>query len=294
MTTSTASPAGCDQATQLRALVASLRQHEDPTHQPPAPSPPARPAVPIIAIGSGKGGVGKTCLGVNLSIALRSQQTQPVLVDADLGSANADVLLGVAPTRRLDRALVGDARPGDLLVDAPGGIRCLPGIVGRSDLATPMRVQRLVAGLAPLDRHCDAIVIDTAAGNTSQVRTLLHHADLALIVVIPEPTSIADAYALIKLLRTDRDQSPTAHAPEIALVINQADPDQAKRVADRITRVCDRFLGWQPTRLGSVPRDAQIPASVARRRPLQLADPTAPASLAIASIAQSVRKRFGL
>ena len=299
MTPTTASPARTDQASRLRDLVASLRDTDDtprPSRHPiePQPIPRRRPAVPIIAIGSGKGGVGKTCLGVNLAAALCAAGSRPVLIDADLGSANADVLLGLTPARRLDRALTGAARLEQLLITGPGGIGCIPGVVGRAELATPLRIERLIDGMGPLDQHCDTIIVDTAAGNSDAVRALLRHADLALIVAIPEPTSIADAYALIKLLRHDLTKAPQPHTPEIALVVNQADATQAKRVVDRIASVCDRFLGWQPTCLGRVSLDRHMVDSVRARRPVKLTHPEASASRAITSLASTIRDRFGL
>lgn len=291
---------GSDQATRLRALVASLRDRpgEDPAPIAvrPRPAVPARrPAIPVIAVGSGKGGVGKTCLSVNLAIALARTGLRVTLIDADLGSANADVLLGLTPARRLDRAIRGTSCLADLAIDAPGGVRLVPGVVGLAGRGSAWGIEHVLDLMGPLDRVCDAIVLDTSAGIGSSVRSVLRYADLAIIVATPEPTSVADAYALIKILASERAAPMLpAHQFAVGLVINQAQGNLAQRVADRIGRVCERFLDWQPIRLGSIPHDRCVFESVLRRMPVVVSQPDAPASRAIAALARDIRGRFGL
>jgi len=256
---------------------------------------PSKKTPRVVALMNQKGGVGKTCLSVNLTIALASTGLRVTLIDADLGSANADVLMGLTPPRRLDRALAGTTPLADLAVDAPGGVRLIPGVVGDPGRGISSGIQRVLDAMGPLDRVCDAIVLDTSAGLGPSVRSVLRYTDLAIIVATPEPTSIADAYALIKTMHHERDNpSLQTHEHTLGLVINQADSDRAQRVADRIGRVCDRFLGWQPIHMGSVPHDRCVFESVLRRTPVMLSEPDSPASRAIIALAKVIRERFGL
>lgn len=193
-------------------------------HGPPddaAPPAPARTPTPgpaaaatrtarVLTIASGKGGVGKTNLAVNLSIALARAGQRVALVDADMGVANADVLCGLNPRARLDQAIVAWSGTGpgsearrtlnDLAVDAPGGFRLVPGAVAhvRSTDADPALRQRFLDGLFDLDTTADLIVLDAPAGVGPTVLACVEAADRTMVVATPEPTSIADAYALIK------------------------------------------------------------------------------------------------
>jgi flagellar biosynthesis protein FlhG len=258
----------------------------------------------LIALASGKGGVGKTNISVNLAIALSAMGKRTTLVDADLGLANADVLCGLMPARRLEHVVgvagfpaggraASSAQPAagirDIAVEAPGGFRLIPGAAGIARMSELTRDERarLLYGIGELERDSDFVLIDAAAGISRDVITFMQVADLGIIVTTPEPTAITDAYALIKCVLQERPLAQRAHhlrpdagatppRPRLALVINQAaDDKEAAAVHARIAGACSRFLGYQLPLLGSVVHDARISTAVRRRRPVLLDAPRA-------------------
>ncbi|MBY0309306.1 MAG: AAA family ATPase, partial [Phycisphaerales bacterium] len=185
-----------DQARRLRSLMDAG----------PLPVPGRRARV--VAVSSGKGGVGKTNLAVNLAIALQRRGVRTTLLDLDLGLANADLLCGLNPPSRLDRAALRDITLEALTVLAPGGFRLVPGSVGLGrpgaraavGLGAPSEADTsALARLHELDACSDVVILDTGAGMGQLVRSCLAVAELVLLVATPEPTSIADAYALLKV-----------------------------------------------------------------------------------------------
>lgn len=255
MSTAAAQRPASDQAARLRRLI-----HE------PALRPP-----PIAAIASGKGGVGKSLLAVSLA-ALLAPSRRVVLLDADFGAANADIMLGVAPLRRLDEpfrtAFAQGRRPRDIALEVgedPGRFRLVPGIVGRGIAPDPEQRRRLLASLGEFGLDTDLLVIDTAAGVGDEVLDMLAGADCPLVVTTPEPTALADAYALLKSMLRRHGPAPLART---ALVINMArDRASAERVYRRIAAVADRFLGVRPILAGWVPIDRRLAEGVRAQRP---------------------------
>jgi flagellar biosynthesis protein FlhG len=277
-----------DQASRLRALVETA-----------APAPVRRRAK-VLTISSGKGGVGKTTASVSLSIAMTQLGWRTTLLDADLGMANADVLCGLTPTRRLEqfvgvsdrtRAVGAPSRLEDIAIDAPGGFRLIPGSVGvarMAELAAHERT-RLMGALDELEEDTELLIVDTGAGLGREVLSFMHSADLALVIATPEPTSIADAYALIKcaLLGGAGPPGPRLPVPEdgrpalprIGLVVNQvSSKKEADAVHARIASVCHRFLHYRLPCLGWVAQDGQVGAAVRKRKPLILDEPRCQAS----------------
>lgn len=260
-----------DQASRLRQLVGGMRAATRPKSADPSAPRPA----PIIAVASGKGGVGKTTTCVNLSISLARQNRRICLLDADLGCANADVVCGMMPQSRLgDEAKQGGSIGlSDLIVEAPGGFGLIPGSVGighAGELDEHGRA-RLVAHLDELRVGHDALLIDTSAGLGDAVTGFLRAADFGVVVMTPEPTSVADAYALIKVLVTRSGEEGAGTASRTGLVINQVGGRrEAERVYRRMAGVCDRFLGIEVPMLGYIRSDKRVGRAVKARSPYML------------------------
>lgn len=274
-----------DQASRLRALVEAMSGSHVAVPAHPSPR-----RVPVIAIASGKGGVGKTNLAVNLSICLAQAGRRATLLDADLGMANADVLCGLTPGRRLDDVLRDPAGPGlaSCIVRAPGGFLLVPGAVGVAriaDLDGASR-QRLVDQLEALESRSDVVFVDTGAGVGRDVLAFATCADWLMVVVTPEPTSITDAYGLIKCVLA-RSQERCAAPPRLALVVNEARRrDEIDAVSTRLETTCERFLGCRPLVLGGVRLDARVGRSVRRRVPHLLGCPHSPASRDVRAVGE--------
>lgn len=264
-----------DQAARLRELVDELMLGALDSSAPAKPSTPAPVSTGrIVAITSGKGGVGKTFTAVNLAIAATRLGFRVTLVDADPGLANADVMCGLAPGRRL-----GDASRRNLIdleVPAPGGFSLVPGSVGTHALHGESHADRarFSLDLRELAAHRDLVIVDTGAGVAPGIISCAAAADLAIVVVTPEPTSMADAYAMIKCLRARRPQDPPAgrRGPRIGLVVNQScGRVEASSVHSRLTAVAERFVQCSPVLLGVISQDERARRSIRARLPL-LAD----------------------
>lgn len=309
-----------DQASRLRSMVdphapaAHAGVHAHAPARPP--QPPAEHLDPVIArraaagtglarlicIASGKGGVGKTNLAVNLSAALARTGCRTVLLDADLGTANADVLCGLLPSARLDRALAsapaGPRPMRELLVEAPGGFRLVPGaagLAGAADLSPRQRLL-LVQQLGRLEREADVVVADLSAGIGPSVLSLVCAADLTLLLATPEPTSLADAYALLKCvaprLRGQAGAGDASSAP-IGLVASQvAGVEEAAVVHARLAGVAQRFLGLRVPLLGWVAQDPRVPSAVRRKVPFLLDSPRCQASRDVLRLAHDLARRL--
>jgi flagellar biosynthesis protein FlhG len=268
--------------------------------QSPAPRARAARRVPVVSITSGKGGVGKTSLAVNLSVMLSARGVRTTLVDADLGLANADVLCGLSPTTRLDSVVQLNGTRArsirQITVEAPGGFRLVPGAAGVSRMANLPTHERdaLVDTLADLEAGSDTVLIDTGAGVSDGVISFVRASDLALCVVTPEPTSITDVYALIKLIRT-APLSLNARSPRIALVVNQVtDEDEAKSVHARLAATCKKFLAFDLPLLGFVRRDDAMTDAIRARGPVAIVDPTARCTRDISTLALALSCDLGL
>lgn len=241
-----------------------------------------RSGVRIVAVTSGKGGVGKTNFAVNLALAMVEQGQPALLVDADLGLANADLILGAEPPYHLGNVLRGQVSLGEAVFTGPGGLRLLAGGTALEELANlpPERIMQFLSQLPDAARSGDLVLIDTGAGLAALVRAFLGAAPEVIVVTTPEPTAIADAYATIKVMARE-NQGVT-----VFLVVNQAEHQKEAREASRtLVRVASRYLGVSLRELGSIPRDPCVPRSVREKRPFFLAAPSAPASQAVRAVA---------
>ncbi|MFG0251728.1 MAG: MinD/ParA family protein, partial [Phycisphaerales bacterium JB038] len=249
-----------------------------------------RPRARIVAISSGKGGVGKTNVAVNLCIALARLGRRVTLLDADLGLANADVICGMSVAAHLGHVVAGRRRLEEVQVWAPGGFRLIPGasgVAGSAD-ATPEQCLRLVEALGRLEDESDLIVIDTGAGSGRVVGSFLSSADTVLVVTTPEPPAITDAYALIKTCVRRRGHA--AERPQqLGLIVNQAESErEAQRVHQRIAGVAERFLSLEVALSGWLPFDEVVRESVRKRIPFYIAAPKRNISGCVDSLAQWV------
>lgn len=288
----------CDQAARLRALFGA--------HAPASSGPSVRSA-PVVAITSGKGGVGKTNIAVNLATLL-SPRHSLTLVDADLGMANADILCGVTPSMRLNHALPlsdgsvhgrtgahpsAGASLSSIGVKTPMGFTLVPGAVGVARMAdlNASEQRQLIRGLSTLEARSDMVLLDTGAGVSPGVLGFLGVADLVLVVVTPEPTSIADAYALIKCFLHRAEEHPLREragreATRLALVVNQCrSKHEAESVHRRVRGACERFLGLKLPLAGWIERDARLSDSVMARSPVVRYAPASAAASGLRDLA---------
>ncbi|MEL6497497.1 MAG: P-loop NTPase [Planctomycetota bacterium] len=248
-----------DQATRLRRLLDQARSPRVAENQPPLPD---LHMPPVVAVASGKGGVGKSILALSVSLSL-ARSARVTLLDADFGAANADVLLGLAPLRRLDECFLTrfapGRRPADIAIDVAERLRLVPGIVGGRHLPDAGERCALLRRLVDFHTTADALVIDTGAGVHHAVTDMLAAADCPVIVTTCEPTAAADAYALLKSLAA----TSIAAASRACIAVNLVDDhEQAERVYRRLIAVCDRFLGFRPALAGVIPRDRRVAAAV--------------------------------
>lgn len=261
---------------------AGLRDQADGVRRLAGPATaPAR----VIAVTSGKGGVGKTNLAVNLSIALATLYRRTVLVDLDLGLANADILFDMNPRHTLADVVAGRRTLGEVSVPVGNFLKVIPGASGMATLANLAEADRrtLVSAVEEACRGAQFVILDTGAGISRAVTSFLAAADEVLVVTTPEPTAVVDAYAVIKLL------SMEASRGEIGLVMNMVrSAEEADRFAHGIASTAAKLLGAYVGRRGHVVQDPLLVEAVRRRRPVYLDDPQAPSSRGIRSIAEAV------
>jgi flagellar biosynthesis protein FlhG len=237
----------------------------------------------VIAIASGKGGVGKTNLSVNLGLALARRNLRVALLDADLGTANADIVLGIHPRYHLHHVVTGQKKLSEIIVEGPFGLKVIPGASGLPDLANLPERQRenLLYDLHSLDGAVDLLLIDTGAGVDRKVVQFIQAAGEVLIVTTPEPTAITDAYALIKILNSYQI------ALDIKVVINNARHRADGEVAGRkLSSVTYQFLGREIQMLGVIPHDELLERAVRSQSPLLQSFPRSAAAQAINQLSE--------
>jgi flagellar biosynthesis protein FlhG len=250
-----------------------------------AAPPDSRPRRKVLAVTSGKGGVGKTNIVTNLAIALARQGARVLVLDGDLGLANVDLLLGIAPQYDLQDMILGDRRIEDIVLEGPDGIRVVPASSGVEELANldEYRTECLLRSLSDIEGDLDLILIDTPSGIGTHAVALSQAADEIIVVTTPEPTSFSDAYAMIKVLT----QRALKCVP--ALLVNQANSEnEALEVSRRVQAVAKRFLNIDVEYWGFVLADESVPKSVIRQEPFLSTYPYCPASSCINQLALRV------
>lgn len=254
-------------------------------------TPPMKPIGKVVAITSGKGGVGKTFVSANLAAALAKRGQRVLVLDADLGLANLDVVLNLYPKITLHDVFTGKAKLEEAIIRAPGGFSVLlagSGMVEYSRLTPEVREEfvRVMNSLVP---HYDIILLDTGAGISDVVLFAVSLASEVLVVATPEPTSLTDAYATIKVLVGQQKRQ------SIRMVINQtARLGDGRAITVQLQQVLDRFVpGGQgkPVRLihmGDIPADTSVRQAIMRRQLLLQTMPGCPAGMAIAQLALKI------
>ena len=235
-----------------------------------------------IAIASGKGGVGKTHLTVSLAILLQRRGLRVLVVDADLGLANVDLLLDVEPTHGLKDVATGQCSVEDALVESPLGVTLLPGLADSSGELTLSSSDKLalLGALASLADRFDVVLIDTAGGVDDANLFFCQGADEVLAVTTPEPTSLADTYALVRAL------TRRARQRRVGLVVNQCvDERIARAVHERLASLAQRFLDAPLPLMGHIPFDGAVCAAVMRRQPVVVSAPNTSASEGLRALA---------
>jgi flagellar biosynthesis protein FlhG len=239
-----------------------------------------------IAIASGKGGVGKTWFAITLAHALARGRSRVLLFDADLGLANVDIQLGLTPKQDLGSVVLGGiALAGAMQHHSDGGFDIVAGRSGSGTLAAvePEELERILAALQAEAAHYDSVLLDLGAGLERTVRRMSAWADTMLVLATDEPTSLTDAYAVIKLHTADRPRG------DVRVVVNQAATRQAgERTFATLERACQTFLGYAPKLAGVVRRDDRVRDAIRRQTLLLLRHPTCAAAADVEAVARSL------
>ena len=265
-----------DQAEKLRELMSSGPARE---RRAAGGKAARRTATRIIAVSSGKGGVGKTNIAINLALAYAQLGKRVVVMDADLGLANVNVVLGVIPRYNLYHLIRKQKTLSEIVVDTTYGIQIIAGASGFSKIANLSEEERktFIGELAALS-NADVIVIDCAAGVSSNVISFIAAADDAIIVTTPEPTAITDAYGIIKIIATEIESLDIG----LKLVVNRVHSVvEGRRVAERVITIAGQFLNLKVDYLGFVYDDPVVHAAVVRQKPFLVMDPRSKASACI-------------
>lgn len=264
-----------DQAERLRQIVKELKEKQRTSAQK------AR----IITVTSGKGGVGKTNFTLNCAIALNSMGYRTLIIDADFGLSNIDVMLGMIPKYNLFHVITHKKRIEEVIVEGPCGIKFIAGGSGIWELInlSTRDMETLMAQLERLDELADIIMIDTGAGVSEKVIRMILAANEAIIITTPEPTSVTDAYALVKsVVAVKKDMG-------LRLVVNRADNvHEAKDVMDNFIRVAQRFLDVKLEPLGYILYDDAVIRSTKRQKPFVLEYPKSHAARQVYGMAQFI------
>lgn len=255
-------------------------------HLPSANDAPAT-APRVIAVASGKGGVGKTSVSVNLAAALVNAGQRTLLLDTDLGLANVDVMLGLSPRFTLADVFAGRCELRDTLLEGPGGLWVVPAASGKRHMTELLPQQHigLVHAFSQLDLPLDVMVVDNAAGIADGVLTFCQAAQDVIVVVCDEPASVTDAYALIKVLSRERGVT------RVQVLANQVQhAAEGRQLFEKLERVSARFLDVTLNYLGAIPRDEWLRRAIQRQETVVDAFPSAPSAIAFRDIARRSRQ----
>ena len=239
----------------------------------------------IIAVSSGKGGVGKTNVSVNLAISMAKQKKEVMLLDADLGMANVDVLLGLNTEYDLSHVISGERTLEEIIVDGPSNIKIIPASSGINKMAnlTPAEQTGLINAFSELGNVVDALIIDTGAGISNTVVNFCKASQDVIVVVHDEPASITDAYAFIKVMSRHHNVS------RFHVLANMThDVHEGRNLFKKLSKATDRFLDVILTFIGAVPYDEKLRKSIQHQRAVVEAFPRSPSALAFKRISRQI------
>ncbi len=242
----------------------------------------------IITIASGKGGVGKTNISTNLALAYGKLGKRVILMDADLGLANVNVVLGIIPKYNLYHLIRKQKSMREIIMDTNYGIQIVAGASGFAKIANLDEEERqnFITELSEL-ATADVIIIDTSAGVSNNVLSFIAAADEAIIVTTPEPTAITDAYGIIKIIATEIDNLGLS----LKLIVNRVKSvTEGKKVAERVISIANQFLNLKVDYLGCVYEDPAVHQSVLKQRPFLVSDPKGKASVSVQHIVSRLEK----
>jgi len=265
-----------DQAEQLREIMKS-RTSEVPKGK-----------TRIISVSSGKGGVGKTNTSINLAIAYAQMGKKVIVMDADLGLANVNVILGIIPKYNLYHLIRKQKSLKDIILDTPYGIQIVAGASGFSKIAN-LSIEEREAFIQELSElyTADIVIIDTSAGVSNNVLDFVAASDDAIIVTTPEPTAITDAYGIIKIIATEIDNMNLS----LKLVVNRVrSVTEGKKVAERVINIAGQFLNLKVDYLGYVYDDPVVANSVLKQKPFIVTEPNSKASICIKHLVGRLEK----
>jgi flagellar biosynthesis protein FlhG len=241
--------------------------------------------VKVIAVASGKGGVGKTNITVNLGVALATQGKQVLLLDADLGLANIDVMLGLHPQYNLQHVLNGSKTLAEIIVEGPAGLKIIPAASGVQKMAelSPAEHAGMIQAFSEMEQHIDILLIDSAAGIADSVVSFTRAAQEVIVVVCDEPASITDAYAFIKLLSREYKVSRFHIIANMCRTIQEG-----RELFNKISMVCDRFLEVNLDFMGIVPFDEDLRRAVKKQRAVVEYLPRSKSAVAFTHLAKKI------
>ncbi len=266
-----------DQAAGLRAMQSGHSMTESNIRKP----------VRVIAVASGKGGVGKTNVSVNLGVALSKMGNRVLLMDADMGLANVDIMLGLQTQYNLLHVLEGNKTLEEVIVEGPAGLKIIPAASGVSRMAqlTAAENAGIINAFSELNEQLDILLVDTAAGIADSVVSFCRAAQEVVVVVTDEPASITDAYALIKVL--SRDYKLT----RFRLLANQSHSSQHGKVLyEKLAKVCEQFLDVSLDYFGSIPFDHELRDAVQKQIPVTVYKPHSDSAQAFREMAYKIEK----
>lgn len=272
-----------DQAEKLRQIIDNLKERHAAGQENILST--GEKTAKVITVTSGKGGVGKTNVTVNLAIALSEMGKRVAILDADFGLANIDVMLGIIPKLTLVDVIYNNRSILEVLTDGPKNIKFISGGSGVEDLVKldDEQLERFISNISLLDKLADIVLIDTGAGLSESVMSFVMAANEVILVTTPEPTSITDAYALIKVV-SHRDRSKN-----IRVVVNRVESaNEASDILNKLSFVTGKFLTIDLHPLGFIPHDEQVIKAVKMQQPFILSYPKSQASKQIMEMSRKL------